>query len=111
MHEERTMLKNQISAQQKVVDESHPDEARLAEMEAKVDELLKVYEAARENSREIREGVSKLNKQIKDIQSHKVEVWQNLFWLLFDVLLSIFVLKAINKFSKNIYCLIRNIVK
>jgi len=72
LHEERTMLKNQISGQQKVVEESHPDEDRLAEMEARVEELLKVHEAARENSREIREGVAKLNKKIKDIQSNKV---------------------------------------
>ena len=62
----------QIVAQQKVVDESHPDEDKLAEMEGQVEELLKIWEGASENSRELKEGVTKLNKKIKDIQSNKV---------------------------------------
>ncbi len=62
----------QIVAQQKVVDESHPDEDQLAEMEARVEELNKVWQEAIENSRERKEGVTKLNKKIKDIQSNKV---------------------------------------
>ena len=62
----------QIIAQQKVVDESHPDENQLAEMEGRVEDLNKVWQEAIENSRERKEGVTKLNKKIKDIQSNKV---------------------------------------
>ena len=41
-------------------------------MEGQVEELLKIWEGASENSRELKEGVTKLNKKIKDIQSNKV---------------------------------------
>ena len=40
-------------------------------MEGQVEELLKIWQAASENSRELKEGVTKLNKKIKDIQSNK----------------------------------------
>ena len=41
-------------------------------MEGQVEELLKIWQGASENSRELKEGVTKLNKKIKDIQSNKV---------------------------------------
>jgi hypothetical protein len=66
------MLKNQIGEQQKVVDDSKPDEGQLAEKEAVMETLLREYEAAKENSRELKEEVKKLNKKIKDVQSSKV---------------------------------------
>ena len=47
-------------------------------MEGRVEELNKVWQEAMENSRERKEGVTKLNKKIKDIQSNKVS-HNNLF--------------------------------
>lgn len=72
------MLKNQIVEQQKVVDESRPDEDELAEKQGQCDALLADYEAAKENSREIKEGVSKLNKKIREVQSGKVKFVETL---------------------------------
>lgn len=73
------MLKNQIVDQQKVVDESKPDEGELAEKQARCDALLAEYEAAKENSKEIKEGVSKLNKKIREVQSGKVNNLKKIF--------------------------------
>lgn len=73
LREERNMLKDQIVAQQKIVDESHPDEERVSEMEERVEQLMRELETASENSREIKEGVNKLSKKIKDIQNNKVK--------------------------------------
>jgi phage shock protein A len=39
-----------------------------------VEELQKEYEASKENSKELKEGVAKLNKKIKDIQNNKVTI-------------------------------------
>ena len=72
LQQERTMLKEQIIAQQKVVDDSKPDEGQLAEKEAALEGLLRDFEAAKEVSSELKEEVKKLNKKIKDVQNSRV---------------------------------------
>lgn len=53
--------------------ESKPDMAKVKTLEEKVDGLLKDFEEATENSRDIREGVKEMNKKIQHIQNSKVK--------------------------------------
>ena len=71
--QEEEVLKRQVKEQEKIVEESKPDIAKVKEMQKKCDELKKIYDGANENARETKENVNKLTKKIKEIHNTKVK--------------------------------------